>query len=237
MPEYGTAFNTTHTVKQLEAGEYASMTTDKLLDELDRLKNRVRQRDEKYYRRLKNPMSHAHPNQFWPLCAEAYKLTYWNSPMYYRPTDYLPPVVGAVSALIVHQIVASRASSLNYKWTKLWTKRKTIVVFGLGLTSFVLHNRVMCRMFGLDENSAEIEQYGTMYPQQIEEAAQRKRKYEQEYVRIKDGLYDQKQVFDRIDSTNSYFYLGPAPGQSGYFDDQQKMLKAQKEGLQAVANA
>eukprot|EP01063_Lacrimia_lanifica_P004019 TRINITY_DN12245_c0_g1_i1.p1 TRINITY_DN12245_c0_g1~~TRINITY_DN12245_c0_g1_i1.p1 ORF type:complete len:221 (+),score=95.42 TRINITY_DN12245_c0_g1_i1:62-724(+) len=213
------------------------LKTEQLIDELERLKQRVKRRDEKMGKRLKNPMCHAHPCQFWPLCAEAYKLNSWNHFQYFRWYDWVQfPTLGAFALFSLSFMRMMQAGGSGWYGTKRHNR------WGFSAIIMFLQYVNKChvveqRMYGLDENNVEIEQYGPMYPEQIEEAAQRKKKYEQEYIRIKEGLFDMKQVTQRVDVANAYFFDQSNPHMSGYFAEQEQKRKMLKERGEAAKMA
>ncbi|KAJ9448442.1 hypothetical protein DIPPA_03556 [Diplonema papillatum] len=214
---------------------YATLPTEALVEELDKLKERVRYRDQKMQKRLRHPMVHAHPSQFWPIVAEAYNLGFTNHALYFRWYDWITgPMAGAVAGVIVFEAPMRWYYPHNY-WMKGLYWRKWPWVAGFTVLAYLNKaNMVECRMFGLDENDDEIAKYGPMYPEEIEEAAARKKRYEQEYIRIKEGLFDAGQITERIDTIQSYFYDSAAPGLSGYFSEQmnkKKLMDAERERM------
>ena len=203
-------------------GSLSAMSNQELLTELERLNFRVKERDEKMIKRLRNPMCHAHPCQFWPLCADAYKLTLYNYVQYFRWYDFGMPVVGGLIGMVTFQLRMRYyySETWRYSQTKHWFM-KMMMPFCCALMAFGGRCAVVdARMYGLDENSREIELYGPMYPDEIESAAIRKKRYEQEYIRIKERIHDMEPVIAAIDTPNSYFFETATPGQSGYWEQE-----------------
>eukprot|EP01065_Artemidia_motanka_P033368 TRINITY_DN40364_c0_g1_i1.p1 TRINITY_DN40364_c0_g1~~TRINITY_DN40364_c0_g1_i1.p1 ORF type:complete len:227 (+),score=68.72 TRINITY_DN40364_c0_g1_i1:66-746(+) len=212
--------------------DLSGVPTEKLFDELDRLVQRVKDRDEKYYKRMRFPMGHAHPSQFWPICAEAYKLNTMNRVMYYRPSDWAYVVVMTTLGMVFRGVTHRMWYGEKYMFTRdHWWPLAGVVSFFVakGTRDWL----VEWRMYGMDENSYEIEKWGPLFPDEIELAAKRKDKYEQEYMRCREGLLNFQETTDKVDRNVSYFYDRSAPGMSGYWEDQ--AIKAKKESEDAKA--
>eukprot|EP01060_Flectonema_neradi_P025847 TRINITY_DN34690_c0_g1_i1.p1 TRINITY_DN34690_c0_g1~~TRINITY_DN34690_c0_g1_i1.p1 ORF type:complete len:250 (+),score=11.15 TRINITY_DN34690_c0_g1_i1:69-752(+) len=217
----------------------SAMSNQELLTELERLNFRVKVRDEKMLKRLRNPMTHAHPCQFWPLCADAYKLTMANYIHYFRWYDFLAgPVLGfCLGNLAFHlRMRYFYRETWRFKQAGHWLARLwmplTFTVVGFNSRCTL----VDCRMYGLDENSREIELYGAMYPDEIETAAIRKKRYEQEYIRIKEQLHDFKPVSAAIDTPNTYFYDASGESSSGYWE-QEKLKNERRREIELQGRA
>eukprot|EP00756_Hemistasia_phaeocysticola_P045645 Hpha_TRINITY_DN19393_c0_g1::TRINITY_DN19393_c0_g1_i1::g.81282::m.81282 len=217
----------------MAAADVRALPTGTLVEELERLVKRVKDRDEKYYKRLRYPMGHAHPSQFWPLCAEAYKLTTWNRPIYYRPEDWLQPFAFAGWAVVMWEGLNRLKNPNGWMYSRRYKYWVPLAFAAWGIGMFSRSGAVELRMYGLEENDREIEKYGPLFPDEVELAARRKEKYEQEYIRVREGFFNFREITERVDRPVDYFYTRSAPGQSGYFDDQK--ARRNKE-LQHLAN-
>ena len=196
--------------------EYKGMSTDTLIEELERLNLRVRDRDSRMYKRLKNPMGHAHPCQFWPICADAHKTGPLNAVMYWRPMDYVGAVSWGSAAYLAGRVRRRLYNPLNFRWTRGYNAMNMMTPAFFLYGVFRCNSSVTARMWGLEENAIEIEKYGALYPSEIKDAAERKHKFEQEYIRVKEGLANWGRIAEHIDAPSTYWESGPAKGISGH---------------------
>eukprot|EP01064_Diplonema_japonicum_P024700 TRINITY_DN35339_c0_g1_i1.p1 TRINITY_DN35339_c0_g1~~TRINITY_DN35339_c0_g1_i1.p1 ORF type:complete len:246 (+),score=57.03 TRINITY_DN35339_c0_g1_i1:60-740(+) len=217
------------------SSQYAGMPTESLIEELERLKTRVRDRDLKMHKRLKNPMINKHPAQFWPVCQEAYKLCNSNYIFYFRWYDLVATACMTVGTYMFFHGAGRYFHKAQWRYHPRYKHMYYYVGFFAVMSYVQRCQLVHARMFGLDENSIEIERFGPMYPEEIDDAARRKVKYEQEYIRIKEGLFDFSKVAERVDGVNTYFYESAAPGASGYFEEQRQKQLMVKELAEAGA--
>lgn len=222
--------------------DLSAMSTETLIDEMERLVKRVQDRDAKFYKRMRYPYGHAHPMQYWPMVSECYKAGSLTLALYARPSDFLMVIFWSAWMYIITCCRCRRQYPFNFWLMDCWQgadNRWTLIPkSGLGPRSLAYFWafleigwrswHVEARLYGLDENSYEIEKYGPMYPDEIALAARRKEKYEQEYMRIREGFQNYKEWTDKADRPCSYFAnskVAPyAPGgaqMSGYWQDEE----------------